>query len=191
MGKLICNQEKVNESNIEELLKVCPFGAIEYTDGKVQVNAGCKMCKICVKKGPAGVMEFIETETKKIDKSLWKGIAVYVEHVEGTIHPVTMELIGKARELAAVVDFPVYCIFIGHNCRCHNYRKISCSQSGRQIQNRFNCRLHHTGNEGKHRSCSDKTGFWRQYYGSDYMSKYKTPDGYGQIQDHECTGETV
>jgi len=43
MGKLICNQENVNESNIEELLKVCPFGAIEYTDGKVQVNAGCKM----------------------------------------------------------------------------------------------------------------------------------------------------
>lgn len=91
MGKLICNQENVNESNIEELLKVCPFGAIEYTDGKVQVNAGCKMCKICVKKGPAGVMEFVETETKKVDKSLWKGIAVYVDHVEGTIHPVTME----------------------------------------------------------------------------------------------------
>ncbi len=117
MGKLICNQENVNESNIEELLKVCPFGAIEYTDGKVQVNAGCKMCKICVKKGPAGVMEFIETEIKKVDKSLWRGIAVYVDHVEGTIHPVTMELIGKARELASVVKFPVYCVFIGHNIK--------------------------------------------------------------------------
>jgi electron transfer flavoprotein alpha subunit len=117
MGKLICNQDKVNQSNIDELVKVCPFGAIEYKEGKIEVNAGCKMCKICVKKGPAGVMEFVETETVKIDKSLWKGIGVYVDHVEGEIHPVTMELIGKARELAAVVNFQVYCVFIGHNIK--------------------------------------------------------------------------
>ena len=117
MSKLICNQEKVNESNIEELIKVCPFGSIEYKEGKIEINAGCKMCKICIKKGPTGVMEFIETEDLKIDKSLWKGIGVYVDHVEGDIHPVTMELIGKARELAAVVDFPVYCVFIGYNIK--------------------------------------------------------------------------
>lgn len=115
MGKLICNQEKVNESNVQELINVCPFHAIEYNERKIEVNAGCKMCKLCVKKGPAGVMEFVETETVKIDKSLWKGIAVYVDHVEGDIHPVTMELIGKARELAEVVNFPVYCVFIGHD----------------------------------------------------------------------------
>jgi len=117
MSKLICNQEKVNESNVEELIKVCPFNAIEYNEGKIEINAGCKMCKICVKKGPDGVMEFIETEEIKVDKSLWKGIGVYVDHVEGVIHPVTMELIGKARELAAVVNFPVYCVFIGSNIK--------------------------------------------------------------------------
>jgi len=117
MSKLICNQDKVNESNVQELIKVCPFGAIEYINGKIEVNAGCKMCKICVKKGPAGVMEFIETQEIQVDKSLWKGIGVYVDHVEGVIHPVTFELIGKARELAAVVNFPVYCVFIGHNIK--------------------------------------------------------------------------
>ncbi len=117
MSKLICNQDKVNESNVEELIKVCPFGAIEYKQGKIEINAGCKMCKICVKKGPTGVMEFVETEEVKIDKSLWKGIGVYVDHVEGVIHPVTMELIGKARELASVVNFPVYCVFIGWNIK--------------------------------------------------------------------------
>lgn len=117
MSKLICNQNKVNESNVEELIKVCPFGAIEYNEGKIEISAGCKMCKICVKKGPAGVMEFVETEEVKIDKSLWKGIGVYVDHVDGDIHPVTMELIGKARELAEVVNFPVYCVFIGSNIK--------------------------------------------------------------------------
>ncbi|MBZ9634134.1 electron transfer flavoprotein subunit alpha [Clostridium sp. FP1] len=117
MSKLICNGEKLNESNVQELIKVCPFGAIEYVDGKIEINAGCKMCKVCVKKGPTGVMEFIETEVAQVDKSLWRGIGVYVDHVEGDIHPVTMELIGKARELACVVNFPVYCVFIGHNIK--------------------------------------------------------------------------
>ena len=117
MSKLICNQEKVNEANAKELVKICPFGAIEYIAGKIEVNAGCKMCKICIKKGPTGVMEFIETKAVQVDKGLWKGIGVYVDHVDGVIHPVTMELIGKARELASVVNFPVYCVFIGHNIK--------------------------------------------------------------------------
>lgn len=115
MSKLICHQEKVNESNIQELIDVCPFEAIENNNGIIEINSGCKMCKLCVKKGPQGVMEFVEEEVAKVDKSLWKGIGVYVDHVEGEIHPVTLELIGKAKELAAVVNFPVYCVFIGHH----------------------------------------------------------------------------
>ncbi|MBB6630730.1 electron transfer flavoprotein subunit alpha/FixB family protein [Clostridium algidicarnis] len=117
MSKLICNQEKVNDSNAIELTKICPFGAIQYIEGKIEVSAACKMCRICVKKGPTGVMEFVETESLKVDKSLWRGIGVYVDHVEGEIHPVTMELIGKAKELASVVNFPVYCVFIGYNIK--------------------------------------------------------------------------
>jgi electron transfer flavoprotein alpha subunit len=117
VGKLVVNQEKVTPSVIEELVKICPFGALEDKDGKIEINAGCKMCKLCVKKGPAGVMEFVEEETTKIDKSLWTGVSVYVDHVEGDIHPVTYELIGKARELAAKINHPVYAVFVGHNIK--------------------------------------------------------------------------
>ncbi|WP_411679536.1 electron transfer flavoprotein subunit alpha [Clostridium thailandense] len=117
MGKLLVNQEKLNPSIIEELVKICPFGAIEDKDGKVEINAACKMCKLCVKKGPAGVMEFVEEEVVAIDKSLWKGVAVYVDHVEGDIHPVTFELIGKAKELAAKVNYPIYAVFVGHDIK--------------------------------------------------------------------------
>lgn len=113
MGRLVVNESKLNSEIVQELVKICPFKAIEDKDGKIEINAGCKMCKICVRKGPAGVMEFVEDEVKSIDKSLWKGIAVYVDHVEGDIHPVTFELIGKAKELAAKVDFPVYALFLG------------------------------------------------------------------------------
>lgn len=115
ISKLICNQDKVDSAIIEELIMVCPFRAIENNNGKIEINAACKMCKLCVKNGPAGVMEFIEEEIAGIDKSKWKGIGVYVDHVDGAIHPVTMELIGKAKALAAEVGFPVYCVFIGYN----------------------------------------------------------------------------
>lgn len=117
MSKLICHQEKLNESNIQALVDICPFGALEAKNGTLEITAACKMCKICVKKGPQGVMEFIEEAAPAVDKSLWKGIGVYVDHVEGEIHPVTLELIGKAKELAAVVNFPVYCVFIGYNIK--------------------------------------------------------------------------
>ncbi len=111
MAKLVVNQKLVG--NIEELISICPFGAMENKNGELFINAACKMCKLCVKKGPKGAVEYVEEETVSIDKSLWKGIAVYVDHIDGAIHPVTYELIGKARELAAKVNHPVYAVMMG------------------------------------------------------------------------------
>lgn len=118
MGKLLIHEEKLNKQVIDQLIDICPFNAIEEKDGKAEITAGCKMCKLCVKKGPEGVVEFVEDEAKpQVDKSQWKGIAVYVDHVDGDIHPVTMELIGKSKELAAKINHPVYAVFVGHNIK--------------------------------------------------------------------------
>ena len=114
MPKLVIHQEKVEDPQV--LVDICPFGAMEEKDGKLSINAACKMCKLCVKKGPAGAVEYVEDEKKEeIDKSQWNGIAVYVDHVDGEIHPVTYELIGKARELASKINHPVYALFMGNN----------------------------------------------------------------------------
>lgn len=113
MGRLIVNQDKI--INKEELIKLCPFNALEIKGEKVEINSGCKMCKICVRKGPEGAVVFVEEEKKEIDKSLWNGITVYVDHLDGKIHPVTLELIGKARELADKVNQKVYCVAMGEN----------------------------------------------------------------------------
>lgn len=115
MTKIVINQDKA--VNPGKLIKLCPFNAIEYINKKLEINAACKMCKICVEKGPEGVFEFVEEETLKIDKNLWKGIAVYVDHVDGEIHPVTFELIGRARELAEKINHPVYAIFMGQDIK--------------------------------------------------------------------------
>lgn len=113
MAKLIVHQDRV--VNIQELLDICPFNALEEKSGEVIVNAACKMCKLCVRKGPAGAMEIVVEVIPQVDKSKWKGIAVYVDHTEGDIHPVTLELIGKARELADQINYPVYAVFMGSN----------------------------------------------------------------------------
>ncbi|MBU3877141.1 electron transfer flavoprotein subunit alpha/FixB family protein [Faecalicatena sp. AGMB00832] len=114
MGALKVHQNLVDEKTAEEMCSLCPFGAITYEDGKLDIGAGCRMCKICVKKGVPGVITYEEDKSPLIDKTQWNGITVYAENEEGRIHPVTYELIGKARELAAVNGQQVYVLLIGN-----------------------------------------------------------------------------
>ena len=109
--KIVIHQQQVRDPH--ELTKLCPFGAIEYVNGQLSINAACKMCKLCVKNGPPGIFELIEEQQVEIDKTQWRGIAVYVENTNGVIHPVTYELIGKAIELSKKIAHPVYAVFIG------------------------------------------------------------------------------
>lgn len=114
MGRLIINHEKINHKLMKELIDLCPFNAIEEKNGKLDINSGCKMCRLCVKQGQ-GAIEFKEDDIgPKVDKSLWKGITVYADHFAGEIHPVTLELIGKARELAEVTGHPVQAVIMGN-----------------------------------------------------------------------------
>ena len=113
MGKLMINHNLVTPEKAEALVSVCPFGAISYENGKLDISSACKVCKMCVRKGQ-GLVDFVE-EKKEIDKSAWKGICVYADCSGGKIHRVTFELIGKAKELAAVTGHSVYALVIGHD----------------------------------------------------------------------------
>ncbi len=123
MGKLIIDQSRVTPEKADSLTGVCPFGAITYADGKLSISAACKMCKICTKK-TGGVIRYEETERRAVDKSLWQGVTVYVDHRGGTIHRVTYELCGKARELAAVTGQPVYALIIGDKTEAIAHRLL-------------------------------------------------------------------
>ena len=111
MAGIVIHQELIDDT--AAAIKLCPFGAIELEGGRLSVNAACKMCRICVKKGPKGAFELVEAKQEAFDLSAWNGIAVYVEHECGEIHPVTLELLGKARELAKKRPQPIYCLYIG------------------------------------------------------------------------------
>ena len=112
--KLVINQNLVNAENLEKVMAVCPFGGLEVKDGKLEFTAGCKTCGLCVRRGPQGlVTEVVEQDTRpQIDKSLWRGVAVYMEIDIDGIHPVVFELLGKARELANVINDPVYAVLV-------------------------------------------------------------------------------
>lgn len=113
MGKLVINNNLVTKEKAEEAVKVCPFNAISYDNGKLEISAACKMCKLCVKRTD-GLITFEEEEKRSVDKSLWNGICVYVDHEGDNIHRVTYELLGKARELSQVTGHPVYALCLGY-----------------------------------------------------------------------------
>lgn len=116
MPHLKIHSEKIDQEVAKQLVEVCPFSAIEYNNNKIEINAGCKMCQLCVKKGPSGAITFEKDAEPEItvNKDEWRGVTVFVEHQKGEIHNVTLELIGKARELASAVNHPVYAIMMGY-----------------------------------------------------------------------------
>lgn len=92
----------------------CPFGAIDMVNGKPELNAACKVCGICVKNCPEKAIVKLETKVESVDKSKWNGILVFAEVSGGRLHPVSLELIGKAHELAAnVPGFQVSAVLVG------------------------------------------------------------------------------
>ena len=112
MGKLVIKHHLITKENAEALVSLCPFGAITYENGRADISAACKFCKVCVRKSD-GLVEFKE-DRQEIDRSLWKGICIYADCNGGQLHRVTFELCGKAKELAQVTGHPVYALLIGH-----------------------------------------------------------------------------
>lgn len=113
MGYIKINQDKVTKKIVKQLDSVCPFNAFDYIDQYLSINAACKICKLCISKGPEGVCEFIEESVESINKRDYKGIAVYVEQRFNKAHKVAWELVGKARELARKTKEPVYVVIVG------------------------------------------------------------------------------
>ena len=113
MAELKINHQLINPETAEQLIKICPFSAITYENGKLAINSACKMCKMCVRKGPKGAVEYVEgPKLPTVNKDEWTGIAVFADCTGGVIHPVTFELLGKAQELAQVTGHPIYALLI-------------------------------------------------------------------------------
>ena len=66
MGKLVIKHHLITKENAEALVSLCPFGAITYENGRADISAACKLCKVCVRKSD-GLVEFKE-DRQEIDR---------------------------------------------------------------------------------------------------------------------------
>ncbi|HCX63653.1 MAG TPA: electron transfer flavoprotein subunit alpha [Eubacteriaceae bacterium] len=96
----------------EVCIEKCPFNALEIIDAKVVVNDACRMCGICIKACPQEAIYF-EQKSGQVDKTKWKGFLIFAEQEEGTVHPVTFELVGEAKRLSEQNGFEVNVAVMG------------------------------------------------------------------------------
>jgi len=98
-----------------QCLASCPFQAIDMEEGKAVINAGCRVCGICLKACSERAILKLETKVDSVNKDEWSGILVFAEATGSRLHPVSLELIGKARELAGGTEHPVSAVVAGEN----------------------------------------------------------------------------
>ncbi|HOJ72032.1 MAG TPA: FAD-binding protein [Syntrophorhabdaceae bacterium] len=119
-----------------ECIQVCPTHAIEYDTFDVKgvpviTIDKCNGCKKCIEKCTSGALEdFINiigksnqenddvTQTEKdspTEKTVWKGVWVFVEHIDGKPNQVSWELLGIGSELASDLGTGLSAVIFGHN----------------------------------------------------------------------------
>ena len=93
-------------------VSACPFGAITIVGNKAQIGDACRVCGVCEPVCPVKAITIKKSEGPQTWED-WRGVLIYAEQREGTVHPVAYELLGRGRELAETLGEPVYAVIIG------------------------------------------------------------------------------
>jgi len=93
----------------------CAFAAIELVDGIAAVNEKCTLCATCVDNCEAEALS-IEKSAGKVQEDLadYSGVWVYAEYRNGSIAPVSLELLGAGRMIADKKNISLSAVIIGH-----------------------------------------------------------------------------
>ncbi len=95
-------------------IKACPYGALEMKDRKAQILERCTSCGACLEACKEKAI-LTDAEPRTIpDFSDRKGVWVFAEQREGKLSKVSLELLGKAQELARTLNQKVSALLLGH-----------------------------------------------------------------------------
>ncbi|MFX0095578.1 MAG: FAD-binding protein [Candidatus Hodarchaeota archaeon] len=95
----------------ETCVDTCPFGCITITDYPV-IGADCRFCGSCVEACPVGAINITKKEEKE-NLSQYQGILVFAEQRDGLIADVSLEILGKGKELATRLDQSLSAVLLG------------------------------------------------------------------------------
>jgi len=94
-------------------IKECPYGAIEMKDGKAHLLDRCTSCGACLASCKQTAIQ-TDAESKQIpDFTDRKGVWVFAEQKNGSLNKVSLELLGKARELGDRLGQDVSALLLG------------------------------------------------------------------------------
>lgn len=97
-----------------QCLPVCPFAALELVGDKVAVSDECTLCGACVEVCEFGALSLPATESREPAVSApVDGIWIFAEQRRGRLAPVSLELLGEARRLAAALNLSVAAVLFG------------------------------------------------------------------------------
>ena len=95
----------------------CPFGAIEMHNKVAVIKENCTLCGSCVEDCKFNAINFERDEIESVDLSEYKGIWVFAEQRYGKLKSVTLELLGKAKELSNSLNVSVTAVLLGHKVK--------------------------------------------------------------------------
>ncbi|HRC81741.1 MAG TPA: electron transfer flavoprotein subunit alpha [Sedimentibacter sp.] len=95
-------------------LAACLYGAINLVEKKAVITDKCTLCGACKESCRFSAIVSERDERQGSDLSQYKGIWVFAEQRYGKLKPVSLELLGKARELAARLNAKVTSVLFGH-----------------------------------------------------------------------------
>ena len=99
-----------------QCVEVCPFGVLRLEDESLVIGEGCNLCGACT--------EVCEMEALVIEATTGlsprpavppDGVWIFAEQRGGVLAPVTAELLGEGRRLAAELQVPVAAVLFGGN----------------------------------------------------------------------------
>jgi electron transfer flavoprotein alpha subunit len=94
---------------------VCPFGAISLKETFIEISDECTLCGMCVDTCEFGALSLPEVGTGPAeDLASYRGVWVFAEWREGTIHQVSYELLSAGRKLADKRGVELSAVLLGH-----------------------------------------------------------------------------
>lgn len=94
-------------------LRACPYDALEMRNNKALVLDRCTSCGACLEVCREGAV-LTDARPREIpDFTDRRGVWVFAEQSQGTLHPVSLELLGKAQGLGQELGQEVSAVLLG------------------------------------------------------------------------------